>query len=60
MQDPDTDYEYEQTAPNKWRCESCGHNFTRPWPKDRQAYYANPKPGKCPSCKTKDSVPVGY
>ena len=44
-----------------WRCQSCGHiDDKTPLPKDRTAYYANPKPRKCPKCKAEDMCPEGF
>jgi Zn ribbon nucleic-acid-binding protein len=44
-----------------WQCQSCGHkDHKKPLPKDRDAYYRNPKPAKCPRCKSDDMAPVGF
>lgn len=44
-----------------WRCQSCGHKDTKkPLPKDRGKYYSDPKPRKCPRCKSLDMAPEGF
>lgn len=44
-----------------WRCESCGYNDHHiRLLRDREAFYKNPKPKKCPKCKSVDMMPVGY
>lgn len=54
---------YDQMPARKasWICQSCGYeDKKKPLPKDRAKYYANPKPGKCPRCKSDDLAPHGF
>jgi len=45
----------------RWVCQSCGYvDLVLPMPKDREKYYAKPKPGLCPNCKTRDMSPHGF
>lgn len=60
---PDFEEDYDDEPPRKpfWRCESCGaEDRKKPLPKDRDAYYRNPKPGKCKKCGSDDLTPVGF
>lgn len=50
----------EQAPVDQWRCESCGHQFTAPWPKDREKFYASAKPRKCKKCGSQDAMPTGF
>ncbi len=59
-QDDQDPYEFEQATPDQWLCDSCGHVFTSPWPKDREAYYRKPYAKKCPKCKSEDAAPHGF
>ncbi len=51
------DYLDEPQEKPKWVCQSCGFSDNKPMPKDREKYYANPKPRKC---KSEDMVPEGF
>ncbi len=47
---------------NLWRCEeySCGHEQIKPWPKDREKFYARGKSHKCLKCKSESLMPHGF
>lgn len=54
------DNDYEPSKPF-WRCESCGaEDHTKPLPRDREAFYRDPKPAKCKRCGSDDMTPVGF
>lgn len=56
----DAAQELEPSAPH-WQCQSCGYkDYVTPLPKDREAFYAAPQPGKCGVCKSDDMAPVGF
>ena len=52
--------DFPPVEPNVWVCQSCGHRFKASWPKDREKFYANPKPRTCPRCKSPDAMPQGF
>lgn len=44
-----------------WRCEECGYkDKTKPMPPNRNKFYENPKAARCPICKSKAMMPVGF
>lgn len=63
MNDFDDNDPYEdipQAPEDQWVCQSCGHQFTVKWPKDRAAYYRKPYAKRCPKCKSEDASPTGF
>ena len=53
--------DYEEPTIPYWACSECeyeNHNWAMP--KDRNKFYANPKPRKCPKCKSESMSPTGW
>ena len=60
MTDDDWDF---GAMPDKdtWLCDSCGASVTKPWPADREKFYAKTEPAhKCPRCKSQSLMPHGF
>lgn len=57
----DEDDPYGEPSNPSWICQHCGHEDTsKPMPKDRDKYYANPYEAKCSKCKGKTMTPSGF
>jgi Zn finger protein HypA/HybF involved in hydrogenase expression len=49
----DDEWDFPEVEQDKWLCQSCGHEFTRKWPKTYRAT-------SCPKCKSEDAMPHGW
>lgn len=59
MTDDDWDFG-PPPEPNKWRCDECCAIIDKPWPKDRNKFYAARKVHVCPKCKSEALMPHGF